>query len=101
MFVQLKTGYDMDQGPAWISVVSFNRSWKTARWHGKTLRRWTGMPDANFFDVETDEKYWISGPRRDLRDTRYSSVMPTVEDEAREAYEAFLGGAPLPGRERG
>jgi len=35
----LKTGYDTDKGPAWISVVSFNRSWKTAQWHGHTLRR--------------------------------------------------------------
>lgn len=32
------TGHDIDQGPCWISVVRFNRSWKTAYWHGKTLR---------------------------------------------------------------
>lgn len=101
MFVQLKTGHGLDNGPAWISVVSFNRTWKTARWHGRTLRRSSGMFDANFFDVETDEEYWISGPHRDRRDTRYSSITPTVDDQAREAYQAFLAGAPLPGRERG
>jgi hypothetical protein len=59
------------------------------------------MFDANFFDVETNEEYWVSGPRRDQRDTRYSSITPTVDDAAREAYEAFLNGEPLPGRERG
>jgi len=101
MFVQLKTGHDIDKGPAWISVVHFNRTWKTATWHGKTLRRWPGMFDANFYDVETNEEYWISGPRRDQRDTRYSSVRPTVDDDARAAYEAFLDGVPLPGREHG
>lgn len=101
MFVQLKTGYDTDRGPAWISVVSFNRSWKTARWHGKTLQRWPAMIDANFYDVETKEKYWVSGPHRDGRDVRYSSVVPTVEDDALGAYKAFRDGAPLPGRERG
>jgi hypothetical protein len=101
MFVQLKTGYDIDKGPAWISLVSFNRTWKTARWHGKTLHRWTGMFDANFYDVETEEEYWISGPHRDGQDTRYSSVKPTIDHDARDAYEAFLKGAPLPGRERG
>jgi hypothetical protein len=69
MFVQLKTGHDIDKGPAWISVVHFNRSWKTAAWHGKTLCRWPGMFDANFCDVETNEEYWVSGPRRDQRDT--------------------------------
>jgi hypothetical protein len=59
------------------------------------------MFDANFYDVETNDEYWISGPRRDQRDTRYSSVRPTVDDDARAAYEAFLDGAPLPGREHG
>lgn len=101
MFVQLKTGHDIDQGPAWISVVRFNRTWKSARWHGKTLRRASGMFDANFFDVETDEEYWLSGPHRDRRDTRYSNVQPTIDDEARDAYEAFLRGEVLPGREHG
>ncbi len=33
------TGSSTDEGAAWISVVSFNRSWQTATWHGKTLRR--------------------------------------------------------------
>jgi hypothetical protein len=101
MFVQLKTGHDIDQGPAWISVVSFNRTWRTAKWHGKTLRRGVGLFDANFVDAETDEEYWISGPHRDRRDTRYSSIEPTIDHDAREDYDAFLAGAPLPGRERG
>ena len=101
MFVQLKTGYDTDNGPAWVSWVRFNRTWKTAHWHGKTLRRWPGMFDANFYDVETHEAYWLSGPHRDRADTRYSNVRPQIDDDVREAYEAFLGGASLPGRERG
>ena len=77
MFVQLKTGHNTDKGPAWISVVSFNRSWQTARWHGKTLHRWTGMFDANFYDIETEEEDWISGPRRDLGDMWGSTIKPT------------------------
>lgn len=101
MFVQLKTGHNTDQGPAWISVVRFNRTWKTAFWHGKTLQRWPAMFDANFYDLETREEYWISGPHRDGGDTRYSRIKPTVDDDARAAYEAFLAGAPLPGREQG
>lgn len=31
----------------------------------------------------------------------YSSALPEVDEDAREAYEAFLQGAPLPGKERG
>ncbi len=101
MFGQLKTGYDIDQGPACISVVRLNRTWKTATWHGKTLRRWQRLFDANYYDVATPEEYWISGPHRDGRDTRYSSVRATVDQDARAAYEAFLNGAALPGREHG
>jgi hypothetical protein len=101
MFVQLKTGHNTDQGPAWISRVRFNRSWKTAYWHGKTLRRWRGMSDANFYDVDSGAEYWLSGPHRDQADTRYSNIRPTIDDDVRCAYEAFLGDIPLPGREHG
>jgi hypothetical protein len=101
MFVQLKTGHGADKGPAWISIVRFTRSWKTATWHGKTLRRWTGTFDANFYDVDTNEEYCLSGPHRDRRDTRYSSIRATVDDGARAAYEASLEGAPLPARAQG
>ena len=59
------------------------------------------MFDANFYDVETEEEYWNSGPHRDRHDTRYSSITPTIDDDALEAYEAFLNGASLPGRETG
>jgi hypothetical protein len=101
VFVQLKSGYDIDLGPCWISRVRFSKTWQTAYWHGRTLRRCTGVFDANFFDVETGEDFWISGPHRDRRDTRYSDVVPFVDPDAQEAYERFLLGEPLPGRERG
>lgn len=101
MFVQLKTGHDIDRGPCWISVVRFNRSWQTAYWHGKTLRRIPSLFDANFCDIDTGDEYWLSGPHRDRRDTRYGNVVPVIDDDARQAYQAFLDGAPLPGRERG
>ncbi|GAA5035123.1 hypothetical protein ACFQRL_00055 [Microbacterium fluvii] len=105
MFVQLKTGYDTDAGPSWISLVRFTKTWRTAHFHGRALRRITGTAysnfDANFYDVETQERYWISGPKRDQTDARYRHHTPIVDDDARTPYEAFLAGAPLPGRERG
>lgn len=100
MFVQLKTGYNTDQGPSWICWVDFNRTWKTVRFHGRELRRDRSI-DGNFFDVETGEDFWISGPKRDRTDTRYGPATTVVDADVREAYEAFLSGAPLPGRERG
>ena len=100
LFVQLKSGHDIDMGPCWISRVRFSTTWQTAYWHGRALRRWPGMPDANFVDVESGETFWLSGPHRDRRDTRYSNVVPHVDPDAREAYERFLLGEPLPGRDR-
>jgi hypothetical protein len=101
MFVQLKSGYDTDRGPAWISRVRFSKTWQTAYWHERTLRRWPGLVSGNFFDVETGEEFWISGPHRDRRDTRWGPVVPEVEDDVRHVYERFLAGEPLPGRKRG
>jgi len=101
MFIQLKTGYNLDRGPSWIGWVDFNRSFKTARYRGRELRRAPGMFDANFFDVETEEEFWLSGPKRDRTDTRYGPPLTEVDEDARVAYEAFLNGAPLPGRENG
>ena len=100
MFVQQKSGFNTDAGPCWIGWVDFNRSWKTARFQGRELRRFQG-PDANFYDVDTDDWFWLSGPKRDQTDARYKNTTPVVEDEAAAAYHAFLSGAALPGRERG
>lgn len=105
MYVQLKTGYNTDRGPSWIARVTFTRSWRTLYFHGRTLHRVTGTAranhDANFYDVETGEGYWVSGPKRDRTDGRYSHAQPLVDDDARAEYEDFLAGAPLPGREDG
>ncbi|MFH9685324.1 hypothetical protein ACH4LE_03180 [Streptomyces sp. NPDC017413] len=101
MFVQLKTGYDTDRGPSWIEWVDFSKTWGTAHFHGRTLRRAGGMFDANFYDIETGEEFWVSGPKRNRADTRYAPSAPEVEPDAADAYEAFLDGAPLPGRENG
>lgn len=105
MYIQLKTGYDADRGPSWIARVRFTKTWRTAYVHGRTLARVTGTAyanfDANFRDVGSGEGFWLSGPKRDQTDGRYSSAQPHVDDDVRDEYEAFLRGAPLPGREQG
>ena len=100
MFVQLKTGYGTDQGPCWISLVRFSKTWQTAYVRGLTLRREQGIT-GNFIDVDKGEEWWLSGPKRDQTDARYSSQQPSVDEDIRTIYDAFLAGAPLPGREEG
>ncbi|NYF09980.1 hypothetical protein HDC94_001136 [Leifsonia sp. AK011] len=89
--MQLKTGYDTDRGPSWICWVDFNRTWNTARFHGKELRRFR-TADANFYDVETEETYWLSGPKKDRTDLRYGPGAPVIDEDARAAYEELLAG---------
>lgn len=105
MYVQLRSGYDGDRGPPWITRVRFTRTWHTAYVHGRTLERLTGTAysnfDANFCDVEIGERFWVSGPKSDRTDGRYSSQQPEIDADVREQYEAFLQGQPLPGRENG
>jgi len=81
-----------------MSRVRFSTTWQTAYWHGRTLARGQGS-DSNLYDVDTQEEFWISGPKRDETDGRYSNALAGVDEDTREAYEAFLNSAPLPGRE--
>ncbi len=100
MFIHLKSGFNTDMGPAWISPVRFSKTWKTAYWQGRRLRRWQGV-SGNFIDLTSGEEFWLSGPQRDQGDTRDSNVRPEISEDVRELYEAFLNGARLPGRENG
>lgn len=100
MYGQLKTGYALDAGPAWISRVRFIKTWRTAYFHGRTLAREQSW-DAHFRNVDTNEWFRRSGPKRDRTDARYGHGAPTVDEDAHADYEAFLDGAPLPGREHG
>lgn len=100
MFVQLKTGFPTDQGPCWVCRVHFSKSWQSARFHSRSLRRENGF-EHNFVDLDSGDKWWVSGPKRDRTDARYSTQQPIIDDDVRREYEAFLAGAPLPGRETG
>jgi hypothetical protein len=90
MYVQLKTGYDTDLGPVWISRVRFTRTWRTAYFHGRTLRRVTGTAnanlDSNFYDVNSGDQYWISGPKRDRTDGREVRQQGVVADAAMDGH---------------
>lgn len=100
MFAQIKTGFGTDQGPSWICRVLFSKTWRTACLHGLTLRRHQGIA-GNFVDVDTGDEWWLSSPKRDRTDTRYSSQQPMVDDDVLAEYKDFLNGAPLPGRDHG
>ena len=67
-YLELKTGFS-DDGPAWIGLVSFSKTGKTLYFNGRAFQSLNGTGvSGNYFDLETNEEYWISGVKKDGAD---------------------------------
>jgi len=77
-------------GSARIGRVTFSRTGSTLHYRGKSFQSLKGSGfKANYFDVETGEQYWISGPRRDGTDRLYKSDWPVeIDEDVRKEYWA-------------
>lgn len=84
MYIECKA--ESLNGPARIGRVTFSKTRTTIYYGGKEFHRFQGYK-ANYFDVETREEYWISGPRHDGHDRLYVSNLPVeIDEDAREEY---------------
>jgi hypothetical protein len=86
MYIEFKG--DGLTGPARIGRVSFSKTGRTLYYAGKTFQSLKGTGfKANYYDVETGEEYWISGPRRDGADRLYGERLPVeIDEDVREEY---------------
>jgi len=75
-------------GPARIGRVTYSKSGCTIYYREQAFRSLKGNGSkANYYDVETGDHYWISGPRRDGADALYATnVRPHIDDDVREEY---------------
>jgi hypothetical protein len=75
-------------GTSRIGRVTFSRTGATLNYRGKSFQSLKGSGfKANYFDVETGEQYWISGPRKDGTDRLYKSDWPVeIDEDVREEY---------------
>jgi len=75
-------------GPARIGRVIFSKTRATLYYKGQEFQSLKGSGfKANYFDVETHDRYWISGPRRDGTDRLYVSNIPVeIDHDVREEY---------------
>jgi hypothetical protein len=75
-------------GPARIGRVSYSKTGSTLYYGGKSFQRLKGSGfKANYYDVETREQYWISGPRKDGADALYATNVATeIDEDVREEY---------------
>lgn len=80
------------EGEARIGRVYFSKSGKTLYYRGKKFRSLKGSGfKANYFEVESGNHYWISGPRRNRSDRLYGGNQGVeVDDDVKEEYAAYV-----------
>ena len=68
--------------------MSFSKSGRTIYYGDKAFRSLNGAGfKANFYDLETHEQLWISGPRKDGDDRLYGErVGVEIDENVREEY---------------
>ena len=82
-------------GPATIGRVTFSKTGKSIGYGGRTFQSLKGSGyKANYFDIETGERFWISGPRKDGEDRLYpeSSRPIEIDPDVAEEYWRDLRG---------
>ena len=71
---------------AWIGRVTFSKTGKTVYYRNLELQTLSGQGcKANYFDVKTGERYWISGCKKKGGDTLCPGKI-VVDDDVREEY---------------
>lgn len=86
MYIERKAGNLT--GPARIGRVTYSKTRASIYYRGREFRSLKGAGfKANYYDVETGEEYWISGPRKDGRDALYATNIPTeIDEDVRDEY---------------
>jgi len=91
MFIEDKSsGLD---GDARIGRVYFSKSGKTLYYRGLRFQSLKGTGfKANYFETESGDHYWISGPRKDQNDRLYGGNLGIVIDSDVEIeYQKYIG----------
>jgi hypothetical protein len=75
-------------GPARIGRVSFSKTGRTIYYQGRSFQSLKGGGfKANYYEVETGDHYWISGPKRNGCDALYGGATPSeIDEDVRQEY---------------
>ena len=91
MYIECKSaGLD---GPARIGWVEFSRSMRSFYYAGRCYHKTKSGYKYNCFDVESGERYWITGPKRNGTDKLYGGIVE-IDDDARVEYWTKVRSAP-------
>jgi hypothetical protein len=98
MYIESKSG--SLNGAARIGRITYSKTGKSISYQGRTFQSLKGSGfKANYFDVDTGEWFWISGPRKDGKDRLYPESSQPVEideDVAEEYWRSIRGTHPRP-----
>ena len=85
-------------GSARIGRVSFSKTGATLYYAGKTFQSLKGSGfKANYFEIESGDYYWISGPKKNGQDALYAThIRPAVDSDVHEEYWTKVRGLPAP-----
>ena len=95
MYIESKE-HGLSGGEARIGRVRFSKTGRTVYYGTQEFRSLKGAGfKANYYEVGTGDRYWISGPRRDGADRLYGERLPVViDDDARDEYWMLVRGEP-------
>lgn len=98
MYIECKAGELT--GPARIGHVTLSKTGATLYYKDHQFRSLKGAGfKANYFDIETGDEYWISGPRKDGADALYATNIQTeVDEDVRQEYWTKIRGKTEPPR---
>jgi hypothetical protein len=85
-------------GAARIGRVTFSKTGATLYYAGKSFQSLKGLGfKSNYFDLETGEEYWISGPKKNGQDALYATnVKPDIDSDVCVEYWTRIRGQPVP-----
>ena len=92
IYIELKSGYS-DNGPAWIGITELSKTGQTVYLDNKALKR-LKIPNsnANHYDIETGDKYWVSGVKKNSADRHWAGQGKIwIDKNAVDEYLAYTG----------
>ncbi len=90
MYIECKA--DGLEGFAVVGRVYYSKSGKTIYYNGLKFKSLKGAGfKANYFETESGDEYWISGPRKDQNDRLYGGNKGVqIDEDVREEYAAMI-----------
>lgn len=76
------------EGEARIGRVFFSKTGKTLYYRGRKFQSLKGSGfKSNYFDIDTGDEFWISGPRKDKNDRLYGGNQGVeIDEDVKEEY---------------